>query len=314
MIRSSILRASENYIFSENRSIWNETWFKEAYLSYFIFTQTARLFYCFHRTQGLFDYSKVSKVVDFGCGPASAHIAAAEALKNKALSNVNWINIDQSEEALNLAKIVEKIYDLKSTFKNQITLPEAEGLGEMLILSFSLCEGFDYENISSYDHVLILEPGQHKESKNLIQLRQKLLSQGFYAIAPCTHQASCPMKDGTKNWCHDTAPKPKSLKGYDLPFSKNRLNFSYLLMSKTQKPLHMDTVRVIGDLRKEKGKSKISICKSDEPTFLSWLKKSKLKVEISRGDLVRLPDHKVEKKQEVRIETQPKTINFKEDI
>lgn len=311
-LKAQILKASGQYLFNENRSIWTEKWFKNAYLSYFIHTQTSRLFYAFTRTKDLIDFSKISKIVDFGAGPSSAHLAASKVF-NKSINDIEWVNIDSAKEALEIGQKIEKHRSLKSTFKISAKIPEPQTDDEMIILSFAICEGLDTETLLKYKYIFILEPGQFEESKNLISFRESALKSSFEALAPCVHQKACPMREGRKNWCHDSAPKPSSLPNYDLPFSKKRLNFSYLLLKRScekdlQKTENLSQARVIGDLRLEKGKSKVAICSNESPSFLSWLKKSKLDMDLRRGDLIELPPEADHKGQEVRIETEVKIL------
>ncbi|MGH1468077.1 MAG: small ribosomal subunit Rsm22 family protein [Bdellovibrionales bacterium] len=311
VLKESILKASNQYIFEENTSLWSQTWFKDAYIAYFINTQTSRLFYTFNRIKDTLDFNNISNTIDFGCGPASAHLAASAVFKS-GLNKSKWLNIDSSKEALKIAKEVENYFKLNSSYTLSDKIPEPKSENDLLILSFALCEGLNTENIFKYKYVLLLEPGQFSNSKNLIALRQKALDTGFNALAPCVHQGLCPMREGAKNWCHDTAPKPKSMPQYNLPFSGDRLNFSYLLLAKGQASLaNSADARIIGDLRPEKGKSKIALCIDESPVFLSWLKKSKLDLNLNRGDLIEMPEQAETKGQEVRIETE---ISLKNNI
>ncbi len=309
VLKESILKASNQYIFDENTSLWSQTWFRDAYVAYFINTQTSRLFYAFNRIKDTLDFNKVSNVIDFGCGPASAHLAASAVFKEQ-LNKSKWLNIDSSKEALKIAKEVENYFKLNSSYTLSSQIPDPKSDNDPLILSFALCEGLNTGNILKYKYVLLLEPGQFANSKSLISLRKQALDTGFRALAPCVHQGLCPMRDGAKNWCHDTAPKPKRMPQYNLPFSGDRLNFSYLLLSQEQANTNSNTTdaRIIGDLRPEKGKSKIAICHGETPVFLSWLKKSKLDLNLNRGDLIEMPEQAETKGQEVRIETK---INIK---
>ena len=300
-IEKSILRVSEQYILKENRSSWGEEWFDEAYLSYFLFTQSARLFYTYWRIQKKIDFGLISEIVDFGSGPSTARLAFHN-FWGKLDEQIRWTNIDSSTLALNYGKRLEQNWGLKSRFQVSNSIPESTSAKQLLILSFANCEGLELEKALSYNQVLILEPGQQAFSKKLIEFREKALNLKFSALAPCPHQEICPMSIGNKSWCHDTAPKPEHINSFDLPFSKNRLNFSYLFLTRTTEVQNIGYSRVVGDLRVEKGKTKVAICRGSSPEFLSWLKKSKLELQLNRGDLIKLPKQLKTKGQEVRIE------------
>jgi len=310
-LEKSILKVSNQYVFEDNTSLWGEEWFDEAYLAYFLFTQSARLYYTFWRTRNVVNFKQIQSIVDFGSGPSTARLAF-EAFWGTD-KKIKWTNIDSSKTALKYGKRLEENWKIKSEFTTSDSIPNSTSENELLLLSFSNCEGLSLDKALDYKNILILEPGQQSFSKKLIEFRSKALDLGFEVLAPCPHQDLCPMRQGAKNWCHDTAPKPLHLNKFDLPFSKNRLNFSYLLLSRTssnqkseQKPRH---ARLIGDLRKEKGKTKVAICRGATPEFLSWLKKSKLELQLNRGDLVELPNQLETKGQEVRIEEPTKTTS-----
>lgn len=306
ILEESILRASSQYVSEENKSPWGEEWFDDAYLAYFLFTQSSRLYYVFWRTRNHFDFNAIKKIIDFGSGPSTARLAFQAFWGGEV--DLAWTNVDSSKVALNFGQRLERNWNLKSDFVVSNRIPEPESDDELLLLSFSNCEGLDLENALKYKNVLILEPGQISFSKKLIDFRSKALASHFKALAPCPHQDLCPMREGGKNWCHDTAPKPSHINGFDLPFSKNRLNFSYLLLSQNSSNQAEGTARVLGDLRQEKGKTKAALCMDKNPKFLSWLKKSKLELQLNRGDLIELPNTLITKGQEVRIEEPPKFI------
>jgi hypothetical protein len=306
-LEKSILKASDQYVSKDNKSTWGEEWFDDAYLAYFLFTQSARLFYVFWRIQNVLDFKTINKIIDFGSGPSTARLAFDRFWGDS--HNIKWTNIDSSKIALEYGRRLEKNWNLESQFITAQKIPEPMSDGELLILSFSNCEGLDLEQALKYKNILILEPGQLSFSKKLIEFRSQALDCNFNVLAPCPHQDLCPMADGDKNWCHDTAPKPSHINGFDLPFSKNRLNFSYLLLSQTTKNQSKGATRVVGDLRQEKGKTKVAICRDKNPEFLSWLKKSKLELQLNRGDLIELPNTLINKGQEVRIEEPTKTLH-----
>lgn len=304
-LENSILKTSNQYVFGENTSSWGTPWFEEAYLAYFLFTQASRLFYTFHRVKPFLGLNQKFSFVDFGSGPSTARLAADAVFKDQVIND--WLNIDSSHKALTYGKKLEEAFGLNSLFKQTDVIPQPKSEDDFLILSFSNCEGLNLENALKYSSILILEPGQQKFSKKLIAFRELALKNQFKALAPCTHQNKCPMSEGRKSWCHDTAPKPKFLNKYDLPFSKERLNFSYLFLQKNQPNQTKDGLtRVIGDVQLEKGKTKVAICRGDQPEFLSWLKKSKLDLQLNRGDLIELPEAVINKGQEVRIEDKVK--------
>ncbi len=301
-LREMILKTSDQFLFKENKSQWNEHWFQTGYLNYFMPMQYARILKALKMCLEAYPEleSEISSVLDFGSGPGPSAIAFNDLFKKLPA----WTNTDINKNSHNLAKEVYSSLNIKHVdFKIADQIPASKVSKELLLLSYSLCEGIAEENIFTYDHVFILEPSTKEQSRNLIKLRQKALDHGYQVIAPCTHCETCPMLERKSDWCHDRLTKPElvHLKEVKLPFSDKNLNYSYLFLSKTIKKIETDKVRVIGDFLKEKGKTKIAICKSKDRQFLSWLKRSKHTPTFSRGDLISLPSNTLIKGQEIRI-------------
>jgi ribosomal protein RSM22 (predicted rRNA methylase) len=65
-------------------------------------------------------------------------------------------------------------------------------------------------------------------------LRAQLLAQGAHVVAPCPHDATCPL--AAPDWCHFTQRLPRSrahkqIKGVELPFEDEK--FSFVALSRT---------------------------------------------------------------------------------
>lgn len=308
-----IIKASSQYLFNENRSLWDEPWFEKAYLSYFIFTQSARISYVLDKVSEFLAGKEFNTIFDFGCGPGTVQ-KIYESKNNFLPPKDQWVNIDSSQKALQNCKKWNQTTKFKTEYSLSKTLPEPNTANDLFVGSYVLCEGVSKEALYKFNTLLILEPGQKMESKNLIDFRNQALNQeGFSVLSPCTHQKTCPLTFEKKHWCHDTVQKPTFLNSYHLPFSDSKLNLSYLFISKDQRlvsQLKSNTARIIGDLRKEKGKTKVALCESDHLNYLSWLKKTKLKIDLNRGDLIKWDkEFKERKGNEFRISEHPVKID-----
>ncbi|MGE3611689.1 MAG: small ribosomal subunit Rsm22 family protein [Bacteriovoracaceae bacterium] len=51
------------------------------------------------------------------------------------------------------------------------------------------------------DHVLFLEPGTKTFFKDMLEIREYLIKEGYNIIFPCALSSECPMK-GNEDWCH----------------------------------------------------------------------------------------------------------------
>ena len=119
--------------------------------------------------------------------------------------------------------------------------------------------------------VLWVEPGTQADSRALIAVREKLLSQ-FHVVAPCTHQLACPLlqPENAAHWCHHFATPPGEVftDGDWARFAKTMeidlgtVPFSFLVLDK--RPVaETDASRVIGVPRPYKGFDKVLSCQAD---------------------------------------------------
>lgn len=103
--------------------------------------------------------------------------------------------------------------------------------------------------------LLLIEPALKETSRALLQVRDLLLAQGLYIEAPCVWQGPCPALAEPRDWCHDSAARPS------LP----RADFSFLAIRERRQPPKQDgtLLRVVSDLRREKGRSRLFACGSE---------------------------------------------------
>jgi ribosomal protein RSM22 (predicted rRNA methylase) len=110
------------------------------------------------------------------------------------------------------------------------------------------------------DHALVLiEPGTPQGFERLRVVRETLLGQGAFVIAPCTHQSLCPMS-GT-NWCHFKTRVQRSrahmhAKQGTVPFEDEA--FSYLVLSRV--PVVQAGGRVVAPVTVNKVAATLLLC------------------------------------------------------
>jgi Mitochondrial small ribosomal subunit Rsm22 len=97
--------------------------------------------------------------------------------------------------------------------------------------------------------LVLIEPALRETSRDLLAVRDQLLSGGLHVIAPCFWTGPCPALARERDWCHDAAPVP----------SKPRVDFSYLVLRR--EPLApRDLHRVVSDPLPEKGRLRLFVC------------------------------------------------------
>lgn len=307
-LAKSILKVSEHFILKKGPSDWKQKDFQAAYIAHFLPMNILRWLKVFERAEDNFKLAH-SKYYDFGAGPMTFLIAYM--LKFKKFP-IQYLPYELNEIPLNLGKsILGNLFpafnkNIKS-ITNHTQQPDTD---HTLILSYSLNE---LDPVPSYflkfESLLILEPSTQKDSRQLLYFRKKALEDNYSVLAPCTHMEECPLlKESKKDWCFDRThielPESTQKLYKSLPFETHHLTFSYLLLQKRlkDKSSHQEhSFRVTGDWQKEKGKSKIMICRSSNKEFISLLDRVKKEIVLSRGDLKQLDFKFDQKGHELRL-------------
>ncbi len=153
--------------------------------------------------------------------------------------------------------------------------------------------------------LIILEPSTHQKSRQLMSLRQRLIENGYHIWAPCTHQLACPLlTQSEKDWCHDRVhwESPEWFRKIEnlLPIKNRTLTYSYLLASRTPRPVVAGEGRIVGDDLLEKGKTRWLYCQNPEREFLAWMHKWGAIPDLHRGERISLDDFE-KKSNEIRF-------------
>jgi hypothetical protein len=212
-------------------------------------------------------------IVDWGCGTG---VAGRVFLDHFGVPNASKLLLwDRSPLAMSFAQ-----RRARERFPGLIA--EALSAGDLqpgvVLLSHVLTE-LDQQDIepvielvTKAKAVLWVEPGSHEVSRKLSALRDRL-REHFHTVAPCTHQAGCPMlaPENQRHWCHHFASPPPSvftdsnwgrfaaLAGIDL----RSLPLSFLVLDKRPMPtVTLEAVRVIGRPRCYKAHALLLGCQS----------------------------------------------------
>jgi ribosomal protein RSM22 (predicted rRNA methylase) len=200
-------------------------------------------------------------VLDFGCGPATASLAALR--KFPSLSAVTLIDhssamLSLSEDLLRGARGKQQLQISRSA-----TLSSPRTGFDLVLAGNVLCElpiaqrtttaRFLFELVNPGGHLVLLEPGQPKPTRALMELRNSLFADFAEAspVFPCTHRAPCPMlTESVSDWCHTELgwERPYLVAQLDeaLGFNKRRLKFSALVLRNGGSPASHDEFRIVG--------------------------------------------------------------------
>jgi hypothetical protein len=309
-LADAVLRLSDHYIAKPDAPTpWDKDWAQIAYACYFFPLNYARVRGVVRHGAKVGFFDGLAALTDFGSGVGTVPLALWDELGAAGGAFLG------TGAAVERAAVGQRLYEeLKApaaprlAWSRTIDAGAARHAGHLGSFSFSLTELADLPAWARASEALMLiEPGTHQDGRRLLALRRDLLADGFFAWAPCTHQAACPLLvESERDWCHDRvafAPPPwfEALSEH-LPMRNPTLACSYVLLRKTPPPAWTaGLARLTGDLRKEKGAARQMVCRGPTREFLSWQKKHGEAPEWPRGALVRLPPEVVVKGKELRL-------------
>ena len=182
-------------------------------------------------------------LLDIGAGPGTATWAASEAFASIEAFTLLDANAALRDLATELARSNPRFstirYESGDARKALADVPEAD----LVVASYVINELGETERAGladamwakTRDTLLVVEPGTPAGYSRIIDLRARLIANGAHVIAPCPHDAACPL---TKpDWCHFTQRLQRSrahkhLKAADLPYEDEK--FSYVVLSRTR--------------------------------------------------------------------------------
>jgi ribosomal protein RSM22 (predicted rRNA methylase) len=119
-------------------------------------------------------------------------------------------------------------------------------------------------------HVIWVEPGDHENSRRLIEVRDAL-APGRRVLGPCTHSLACGLNrpGRERDWCHSFArPAPEVFTRADWREFSHRLKIDlrsvpyayFALGEEGAEPAREGRIRILGRPRLEKGRALIDAC------------------------------------------------------
>lgn len=268
---------------------WSEPYAADAYLSYFLPLNYARLQATFQEVKRFLPMEAISEIWDFGAGIGTTQWV----LENEpAIAPRRLQALERSREAIAIYR--ELLDEMPPRWNVEFTTKANPGARALGVFSYSFLEMQDQlPDLSRFEHLLIVEPSTRDCARALMESRTGLMEKGFTPLAPCTHSQACPLLIGSnKDWCHMRIPLNapdwwRELETH-LPMKNRTLTYSYLLMSRTVTDEQWrGTARAIGDTLEENGKTRQMICRGPKREFLSWLHKFGPAPQIPHGALIR---------------------------
>jgi len=313
VLAEQVLKLSDFFItHPSDQTPWSENFCKQAYRYYYLPLNYLRCELVIKRGLQVGFFKNLETTIDWGSGPGTASFALAKNLELN-INLKNQILIEKSTEA------IKSFQDLHIHLKNpQITSElnfkkiNCNVKKSLLVFSYSITEMNSLpDEWNQFEALMILEPSTKQDGRKLLDLRKKLIAEGYTIWAPCTHQQSCPLLEESKtDWCHDrthvnTPPWFLQLEQH-LPFKNKTITTSYLLARKSKPDFNFENkIRLTGDSLAEKGKTRQLACRGPEREFLAWMHKDIKPQTLPRGDLISLAISDIEQKSnELRLKKQ----------
>ncbi|MBM3551725.1 MAG: methyltransferase domain-containing protein [Alphaproteobacteria bacterium] len=246
------------------------------------------------------------RMIDVGCGLGAAACAAATLWPSVAEISL----LDSSALLLRFAASLMKesgaaaaIETIDADFATTGAIEAAPF--DLVVAGYALTEIADSELPAVADRLwsqtsgalVIVEPGTPRDHARLMGVRARLVALGATIIAPCPHQAPCPLP--ADDWCHFSVRLARRrahrlIKGADAPFEDEK--FAYLAVGRFG-AASPPSARIIGPPRAGKAGISLRLCadKAFRETFIP--KRDKPRYEKIRrkdwGDPLRAPAEEI---------------------
>lgn len=151
--------------------------------------------------------------------------------------------------------------------------------------------------------IIIIEPALRETSRELLQVRDRLLDMDLNAYSPCLFKGKCPALENPKDWCHEDLPwsAPELIREIDelTGLRKDSLKFSYIVLCKDHRSLAdayaRNVFRVVSEPLVSKGKREFYLCGAEGRRLVTRLNKDRSDANESfaamqRGDIVSLEE------------------------
>ncbi|MBM4393041.1 MAG: hypothetical protein FJ090_18090 [Deltaproteobacteria bacterium] len=121
--------------------------------------------------------------------------------------------------------------------------------------------------------VLVVEPALRDCARRLQAVRDRLVAAGVPVLAPCTHDAPCPMLRRDTDWCHDDLPVdlPPWLHPVARAAGLRWQGLTYARLVLGEAPAPRPAFRVVAPPRDSRGRKERLLCGSLDGDVLTWV-------------------------------------------
>jgi len=271
---------------------------RNAYLVYYLPANRSKIMLPLQElarhTSAVFAQQKL-RVLDIGSGPGTALLGVLEFFSSRTPApQLECFAVDQVAENLKAAELLfadaRSVTSLDAVLKTTRSDIEAmarhlSGAYDLIILSnvlneiahndeaklekrVALLKELLLRHLAEHGSCIIIEPSLRETSRDLLQVRDSLASNGLHVYSPCLFSTACPALVNPKDWCHEDRPwdPPEVVKEIDKKtgLRKDSLKFSYLVLRKDGLSLSdicgRTAFRVVSEPLVSKGKIEYYVC------------------------------------------------------
>jgi len=225
---------------------------------------------------------EIKSMLDLGAGPGTASLVALEAFPS--LSKVTMVDNDPHFRTHALELLQPSAVSRDYLFENLTTFAPAQQ-SDLVVCSYVLNE-LSAENIqqvidrawqATSQFLVLIEPGTPLGFSIIKKARDQLLKAHAHLVAPCPHQAACPIAG--QDWCHfsvrvQRTSLHRAIKQATLPYEDEK--YSYLIAARhphnaannriIKRPIRASG-HLIFDLCTESGTKRITVSKKQKERY-----------------------------------------------
>jgi SAM-dependent methyltransferase len=222
-------------------------------------------------------------IVDLGAGSGAASLF----LQKRGATRLRLV--DRDADALDLARrLLAPAPGFKFQVRDITREPGPPVDAEWVISTFALGEwGLPVEKAVQLlvtgapptQKLVLIDAGTRERSRYLQHFRQGVMEDGARIRSPCPHPEPCPALERERDYCHGVAERHLTPRLFQFAEATKRdpvrMAFSHLVVSRDSEKSTAEAVRVIGELRREKGRARLSVCGPGGMRFIQVLSRHK---------------------------------------
>lgn len=212
----------------------------------------------------------VRRVLDLGAGTG----AAGETVRAHLQAGDRDGDSDRAVELVSVDRVAARPGVIVADLRREVRPRGVEGHFDLIVAAHLLNElgrtmsvveraalvfAWARELLAEGGLIVLIEPALRETSRDLLTVRDRLVTANFSVLAPCFWQGPCPALARDRDWCHDSADWATAAPGAQA--GRSRVDFSYLVLARGEERVTDKRLfRVVSDPMVEKGRLRLFGC------------------------------------------------------